>query len=171
MRAGFNHALRAAYQKTWLNRLGGELLFTADLGSETGVGVDWYQPLDATQRFSVEAEGTHRCENVPLYIGDQRVTLYRHRVSTLDLTAGINLHLLGQARLGWREDLRDVGVETGLPLLPQTALRSSGVLADLQRDQLDRLYLPTSGRAFRMSGFESMRQDYNQVPACRSARP
>lgn len=163
LRAGSNYALRAAYQKTWLNRLGGELLFTADLGSESGVGVDFYQPLDPAQRYFVEAEASTRYEYAPLYIGDQRVTLYRNRVSTLDLTAGINLQLLGQARLGWREERRDLGVETGLPLLPQAALRSSGVLADLQLDQLDRLYLPTSGWALHMSWFESAREDYNQV--------
>jgi NTE family protein len=54
-------------------------------------------------------------------------------------------------------------VETGLPLLPKDPLRSSGMVADLQLDQLDRLYLPTSGWAFRLNWFESARDDYNQV--------
>ena len=38
-------------------RLGGELLLTADLGSETGVGVDFYQPLDARQRHLLHVAG------------------------------------------------------------------------------------------------------------------
>ncbi len=43
-------SVRAAYQKTWLNALGGELLYSAELGTNTGLGVDYYQPLDAAQR-------------------------------------------------------------------------------------------------------------------------
>jgi NTE family protein len=163
LRAGSTYALRAAYQKTWLNALGGELLFTADLGSETGVGVDWYQPLDATQRFFVEAEAAVRSERVPVYIKDLRVSEYNNRVSLVDLAAGINLGVFGRARLGWREQRNDLSVETGQAILPGDALRSSGVMADLQLDQLNRLYLPTAGWALRLGLFESAREDYDRL--------
>lgn len=50
-------------------------------------------------------------------------------------------------------------METGLPILPSQPLRSSGWQAQLQLDQLDRLYLPTSGWSLKADWFESTRAD------------
>jgi hypothetical protein len=44
---------RGAYQKTLLNDLGGELFMSAEFGSNTGVGAEWYQSVDPAQRSSV----------------------------------------------------------------------------------------------------------------------
>ena len=162
-RGGSTFALRAAYQKTWLNRLGGELLFSGELGTETGLGVDWYQPLEPSQRLFFEAASSLRYEYTPLYIENLRVSEYRNQVARLDLALGYNFRLLGQARLGWREERVDPQIQTGLPLVPEEPLRTAGWLADLQLDQLDRLYLPTSGWALHVSWFESTRQPYNRL--------
>ena len=54
---GSSYLLRAGYQKTWLNRLGGELLLVGELGNSTGASAEWYQPVDDGQRFFVDALG------------------------------------------------------------------------------------------------------------------
>ncbi len=160
---GSTYSLRAAYQKTWLNSLGGELLFSGELGSDTGLAADWYQPLDPAQRFFVEAQGAVRRENAPVYIGQDRLSTYRDNVSRLDLVGGINIGLLGQARLGWREEQRTIRMETGFEMKPQEPLRTSGWLASIELDQLDQLHFPSRGWLARASWFESSRQDYSRV--------
>ena len=160
---GSTYSLRAAYQKTWLNPLGGELLLSAELGSDTGVAAEWYQPLDPAQRYFVETLGSVRRENTAIYVDDQRISSYRDNVSRLDLVGGINIGLLGQARLGWREEQRTVRLDTGLPTLPIEPLRVSGWLASLELDQLDQLYFPSRGWSMRASWFESTHADYSRL--------
>jgi len=160
---GSTYSLRAAYQKTWLNPLGGELLLAGELGSDTGIAAEWYQPLDAAQRYFVEAHGSVRREDASVYIGDLRISTYRDNVSRLDLSAGINIGLLGQARLGWREEQRSVRLDTGVPVLPIEPLRTSGWLASVELDQLDQLYFPSRGWSARASWFESSRDPYGRV--------
>ncbi len=160
---GSTYSLRAAYQKTWLNSLGGELLLSGELGSDTGLAAAWYQPLDPGQRYFVEAQSTVRRENVGIFLGSQRGSAYRDNVSRLDLVSGINIGLLGQARLGWREEQRTIRLETGLEIMPFDPLRISGWLASVELDQLDQLYFPSRGWSVRASWFESSREDYNRV--------
>jgi NTE family protein len=160
---GSTYSMRAAYQKTWLNSLGGEMLLSGELGSETGLAADWYQPLDPAQRFFVQAQGAVRRENVPVYMEQDRLSTQRDNVSRLDLMSGVNIGLLGQARLGWREEQRTTRIETGYDYKMQDPLRTSGWLASLELDQLDQLYFPSRGWSVRASWFESARQDYNRV--------
>jgi NTE family protein len=163
LKSGSTYSLRAAYQKTWLNPLGGELILAAELGNNTGLGVEWYQPLEPTQRYFVEAAASVRRESAPIFVDDNRISDYRNSVSRFDLVGGVNIGLLGQTRLGWREERVDVELETGVPLLPEEALRTSGWFAALELDQLDQLFLPTRGWAVKTSWFESTRRDYNRV--------
>lgn len=162
-RGGSSYALRGAYQKTWINRLGGELLFSAELGTESGLGIDWYQPLESSQHYFFEAASALRYEEAVLFVDDLRVSEYRNRVGKLDLSLGYNFKLLGQLRLGWREQQVNVKIQTGLPLVPPVSLRTAGMLVDLQLDQLNRLYMPTSGWALRATWFESSREPYSRL--------
>ena len=155
---GSTYQLRAGYQKTWLNALGAEALFTATLGSATGVGAEIYQPLDAAQRYFVSAAADYRRERSDFFDGEQRVAEYRSVRSQLDLVAGINFSLVGQLRAGWRATHVSNVLETGSTLAGQVPQGSSGgVLLSLDFDQLDRLYTPRSGWATRASFFSAAR--------------
>lgn len=161
--SGSTYSLRAAYQKTWINHLGGELLFGAELGSDIGVLADWYQPLDASQRYFAELGVSARRDLGALYIDDQRLSEYHTDIGLIDLVAGVNLSLLGRVQFGWREEWRRVRVTTGLVLVPPVTRHASGWLAAVELDQLDRLYLPTNGWSLRASWFEPPARDYNLV--------
>jgi NTE family protein len=160
---GSSFSVRTAYQKTWMNALGGELLMSAELGSNTGVGVDFYQPLDPAQRYFVDAAASVRRESAALFKDDLRISEYRNNVARVDLSVGRNIGLVGQARLGWREERQEVKIETGLPLLPTDPLRISGLLATVELDQKNQLYISTSGWSARGTWFESADQDYNRM--------
>lgn len=163
---GSSYQLRAGYQRTWLNRLGGELLLTGELGSASGLALDLYQPLDPVQDFFVELQGEYRRERTDYWLLESRIAEYRTERRRLDLAAGINLPRLGQLRAGWREGRARQELETGLNIFAGIPPRDGGgTLLALELDRLDRLYFPRRGWAARASWFSSRDDDYSRVAA------
>ena len=160
---GSSYALRAAYQKTWLNRLGGELLVGGEIGSNTGAGIEFYQPLDARQQFFVEAVASYRRSRLDIFLDDNRVAEYSIGSGNTDLLLGSNLGLLGQARVGWRSLHYKARRDTGEPQLPDFSVRDRGWLAELDLDQRNGLYFPNRGWSLRAGWFESATQDYGKL--------
>jgi NTE family protein len=160
---GSTFALRAAYQKTWINRLGGELLFSGELGTYSGAGVEWYQPLDALQDFFFSAATSYRRERRDIFQDGNRISEYTLASGTTDLVAGVNLGLVGQLQLGRRWIYRKGTLDTGLPLLPEDSIRLNGWLLQADLDQLNRLYVPSRGWATSASYFESQQRDYGRL--------
>lgn len=161
---GSTYRLRAGYQKTWLNRLGAELLVSGQIGSTTGVGVEFFQPLDAAQRYFVDARADYRRERTDLFVGSQRVAEYIDATSRVELTVGTQFSLVGEVRVGWRETRRLLQLETGELLLPDNVrVSSGGWLLALDMDQLDQLYVPRSGWAVQASLFDEGRRDFTRA--------
>lgn len=156
-------SLRTAYQKTWMNSLGGELLMSGELGTNTGAAANFYQPLDAAQRYFVEATALVRRESSALFQDDLRISDYRNNVGRLELVGGVNLGLAGQFLLGWREERQEIKVETGLPLLPTDPVSIRGWQATLELDQKNQLFIANNGWSARGTWFESARGDYNRL--------
>ncbi|MEI8156476.1 MAG: patatin-like phospholipase family protein [Burkholderiales bacterium] len=156
-------SLRAAYQRTWLNSLGAELLASAELGSNTGIGAELYQPLDPAQRFFVYGAASVRREDFALFVNDLRISDYRNSIGRLDLAAGLNLGMTGQTRLGWRDEHQTASIETGLPILPTDPLHIRGWLASWETDQKNQLHIATTGWSGKGSWFESAAGDYNKL--------
>ena len=160
---GSTYSLRAAYQKTWLNRLGAELLVSGEIGSTTGAGIELYQPLDGRQQFFVEAlTGYHR-NRADIFIDDERVAEYRAGTGSTELAVGANLGLLGQARLGRRSSHYKATLDTGLPLFPDLSVRDNGWFAVLDLDQRNGLYFPNRGWSARASWYETAQRDYAKL--------
>ncbi len=162
---GSTYALRAGYQRTWINRLGGELLFTGEIGSNAGASAEWMQPLDGEQRFFVSTGASYRRERRDVFQDDLRIAAYTVASANVDLLAGVNLGLLGQLQAGWRDSRRKATLDTGLPILPNQSERFGGWLVALDLDQFNRLYLPTRGWAASASWFETSQRDYARLTA------
>ena len=161
---GSSYQLRAGYQKTWINSLGGELMFSAEIGNRTGVGVEWYQPLSIDQRWFADLAAAHGQERVDYFVYDQRIAEYRQLRSTLELAAGLNLRELGQLRLGWRQVQTENRLKTGLDIFSAVTERGAGGWqASLDIDQLDRLYFPRSGWSVQASWFHALHGDYSRA--------
>jgi NTE family protein len=161
---GSTYRLRAGYQKTWLNKLGGELLVVGELGNVSGVGAEFYQPVDPAQRWFVDAQADHKRERNDYWLLDQRIAEYVVARSRLDLTAGMNFNLLGQLRFGWREMHAGKSLDTGVDIFQNVAAQSSGGwLLSLDMDQLDRLYFPRRGWAAQAAYYSSDRSGYSRV--------
>ncbi|WP_291987412.1 patatin-like phospholipase family protein [Candidatus Accumulibacter sp. ACC007] len=164
-RTDSTYILRAAYQKTWLNTLGGEFLAYGEIGSQSGFGADLYQPVDAQQRFFLEANASYLNRISGVYQNDNKLAEYRISQTTLRLGGGANIGLLGQARLGWQENWRKSELDTGSPFLPEEAKTYGGWFAALDIDQTDRLYFPTSGWSSNVKYFDSAAEGYSRLDA------
>jgi NTE family protein len=143
---GSTYQLRLGYQRTWLWPLGAELLVVGELGSSTGASVEWLQPLTADRLWFAEATAEHRRDRSDYFFLEQRVAEYRSVRSRLEVTAGLNLSLVGIVRAGWRQTRVSRELDTGIDILASVPERGSGgwlLAADL--DRLDRLYFPRSG--------------------------
>lgn len=159
-----SYSLRLGYHKTWLNSLGGQMLGIAEIGRNSALGGEYYQPLDARQRFFVDASLVYSSERRSLYQDDLRLADFRDKRVAATLGAGINVGVLGQIRAGWRETRKELVLETGLPLFPITGKnRYGGWLASIDFDQRDRLYSATRGWASRVSYFSSASDNYSKL--------
>ncbi|WP_300318622.1 patatin-like phospholipase family protein [Accumulibacter sp.] len=168
-RSDSTYSIRAAYQKTWLNSLGAELLTYGEFGSRNGVGVDFYQPLDARQRYFVEANANFLNRSTGIYENDNQLAQYSISQTTVRLASGMNVGLLGQARLGWQENWRKAELETGSPTLPQQSETYGGWFAALDFDQTDRIYFPTSGWSTSLKYFDTPAKGFSKLDAGASA--
>lgn len=161
-----SYSLRAAYQKTWLNALGGELFAVGEIGRRSRLGLDYYQPLELKQRYFASAKLQRSRELQSIYQDDKRLGVYQTTTNAALVGAGVNMGSLGQVRLQWREAQWESVLETGQALFPPNLnTRSHGWLATMDFDQQDRLYWPTRGWATRLDYFDESAKDYSKLDA------
>ena len=162
---GSSFDLRALYQKTWLNSLGAELLVTGQLGSISGAGVEFYQPIDSTQTFFIQPVLSYDRKYTPIFEDNQKIAEYDVRTTAAEIAGGWNIGRLGQARLGWQEKQLRGSLETGLPVLPEASIRYGGGFVSLDLDQSNRLYFPSRGWIARLRYFSSPDLDFSRLDA------
>ncbi len=162
---GSTYSLRAALQRTWLNRLGGEALLSAEIGNRSALEFEFHQPLDTQHRWFVEADLGTGWSHRDLYQLGQRISRFQIYRSSAELTLGRTLGRLGELRAGWVERVARAALETGQLVYPREAQYAGGAILTLDLDQLNRLYFPTDGWATRLRYFHSRRGDYSQLSA------
>ncbi|WP_374326998.1 patatin-like phospholipase family protein [Azonexus sp.] len=160
---GASFGLRGAYHRTWLNALGGELLYHAELGTHNRLGVNYYQPLDARQRVFFEVLAGVDQERIGIYQDERRLAEYKASEGRLGVWLGHSLGVYGSARLGWLHRDRHYRLDTGLPLLPNFDTDFGGWQGSIDLDRFDRMHFPTRGWAARVAYFNSPKLDYARV--------
>ena len=161
---GSTYSLRAALHRTWLNPLGGELIIAAELGSSSGAGVEWLQPLTLDRRWFADVAAGYQRQRVDYFVGEQRVAEYGIARSRAEMAGGYALSLVGTLRAGWRVSKVTQELETGVDTLAGQPERSStGWLIALDLDQQDSLYVPRHGWAVLAEWFDSDARDYARV--------
>jgi NTE family protein len=140
----------AQYRKTWLNRLGGEWLSEVQIGRESRLFTEFYQPVDERGRWFVAPYATLSRSTRGVFIGENRVAEYDVKEARVGVDAGAVLGTWGELRLGplWRRI--DATVDTGSPVLPSLEETSAGVKARIFADQLDNPFFPRGG--YRLAG-------------------
>jgi NTE family protein len=139
-----------SYRRTWLNRLGAEWLTQLQLGSNTYLATEFYQPVEERGRYFVAPYARISQDFRGVFIGEDRVAEYRAREGRVGFDVGAVLGTWGEARLGalWRNV--DAETATGPAVLPAVKEISAGPRALLYVDRLDHAWFPHEG--FRVVG-------------------
>ncbi len=162
---GSTFSLRAVFQKSWINALGGELLASVDIGSRTAVDLQWYQPLEPAQRWFAQLDAGVSSSPRDLYVGNRRVARYDVYRAAVDVSLGLSLRSLGELRAGWQVTAGQASLDTGPQVLPERSGQGRGLLLALDLDQLNRLYFPTDGWAARLSFYRDHEGSYSKATA------
>jgi NTE family protein len=137
---------RLDHDRTWINERGGRWHNALQVGRQTLLGTDFYQPLDLKQRFFVQPSAMATDELVDLYLDGDRAARYHLREVYGQVDVGLNVGTRAQIRLGMRRGEHEADLDTGLPGLPEldptpdTSLRLRAVY-----DTRDSVVLPTRG--------------------------
>jgi NTE family protein len=158
------------YRRTWLNRLGGEWVAEAQLGQNTYLFTEFYQPVEARARGFVAPYARVGQYTRGVFVGDDRVAEYRVSEALGGIDLGATLGTWGELRVGplWREF--DAEVDTGSPVLPDVKANASGVRARLFGDRLDTPWFPRSGHRLIANAFAGLStlgadDDYQKLDA------
>jgi NTE family protein len=142
--------LLVQYRRTWLNRLGGEWLTEAQVGQDTHLFSEFYQPLHEAGVWFVAPNFKIGQSKRDVFVGDDNVADYKVRRGQVGLDGGAVLGTWGMLRAGPVWSRIDARVDTGLPALPEVEETTAGMRAGLFIDQTDNAFFPRGG--FRAAG-------------------
>jgi NTE family protein len=160
---GSSYMVRAAYQKTWMNSLGAELLAVGEIGTRSRLGLDFYQPLEATQRYFVDPTISYERQNVYVFEDDHKLAEFDVYDLTGQLPVGVRIGTLGQARVGWKQTRKHAVTSIGPAVIPPYTVDYGGWFATLDLDHLDRIYVPRSGWATAAQYFDSAQKGFSKL--------
>ena len=138
--------LRLDHDRTWMNSRGAQWHNALQLGRQSLLLSDFYQPLDVRQRFFVQPILSSQEEIEDIYLDRDRVARYELRERYGQVDVGVNFGTTTQLRLGMRNGWHEATVDTGVPALPElerTEDTSYQVRAFF--DTRDSVALPTHG--------------------------
>jgi NTE family protein len=135
----------ASYKRTWLNNLGAEWTTDVQVGRDSFISTEFYQPFDEGGRFFVAPYGKIGQNTRPVFLGEDQVARYLTRQFRVGADLGVSLGPWGDLRGGPAYRHINAEVDTGSPILPDVKLEGSGVRGRFFLDQLDRPFLPREG--------------------------
>ena len=135
----------AQYRRTWLNRLGGEWLTEGQIGEDTHLFSEFYQPLNERGVWFGSVSGAVGQTTRGVFNGDDKIAEYLIRSGRGGLDLGANLGTLGALRVGPQWTKVNARVDTGEPVLPSVRELTAGVHVGLVLDTLDAPWFPRDG--------------------------
>ena len=134
-----------SYRKTWMNRLGGEWLNEMQVGRDSHLISEFYQPIDERGRYFIAPYGGIGQNTRDVFFGENRIADYNVREARVGVDAGTVLGTWGEARIGpvWRRV--EAKVNTGPPVLPTANETLAGYKVKLVADQLDHAFFARKG--------------------------
>jgi NTE family protein len=140
-------ALYGRHVRTWLNELGAEWRNEIQVGGQTLFSTSFFQPLDAAHRFFVEPRLLYSRSIEDVFRNDERIARYNFGDFGGLIDFGVNVGSFAQTRLGYVYDKRDVDVDIGPQLLPETDSVDAGLILSAEYDSRDTAFNPTRGLA------------------------
>jgi NTE family protein len=158
------------YRKSWLNHLGAEWTTHVQIGQNTHLATEFYQPLNEAGKWFVAPSAYIGQLTRGVFVGEDKVADYRASVTQGALDGGAVLGTWGQLRGGYVMSRVYGRVDTGSPLLPSVRETTAGLRAALFIDQTDNAFFPRAGYGLVGTGYFAMESlgsevSYNRVEA------
>ena len=135
----------AQYRKSWLNRLGGEWLTEAQVGENTYLSSEFFQPLHEPGIWFGSLYGAVGQVTRSVFSDDDKIAEYLIGSARAGLDTGTVLGTKGMFRVGAQWTHVNARVETGDPILPSVREVTAGPRVLLTIDQLDYAWFPRAG--------------------------
>ena len=147
--------LYARHVRTWINSLGAQWRNEVQVGGRTLIETSLFQPLDAAQRFFIEPHAFYSRSIEDVFRDDERIARYQFEDLGAQLDVGVNVGSYAQARIGYVYDSRQVEVDIGSPLMPESSPVDAGMLVTVEFDSRDTAFSPTRGLAAALEYIQS----------------
>ena len=144
------------YRKTWLNRLGGEWTTEAQIGQNTHVWTEFYQPLNEAGQWFIAPSALIGQQTRGAFVGQDKVADYLISVGQVGVDLGTGLGTWGQLRGGAVWSKVFARVDTGSPVLPSVREATAGLRAAFFVDQTDTAWFPSAGYGFTGTAYAAM---------------
>jgi NTE family protein len=144
------------YRRTWLNHLGGEWTTQAQVGQNTYLSTEFYQPVEASGRWFVAPYASIGQQTRGVFAGDDEVATYLVKSAQVGITGGAVLGTWGQFGIGPVWTHVKASIDTGSKALPEGSENTSGIRARLFVDQTDHAWWPTNGVAGTASAYAAL---------------
>jgi NTE family protein len=140
--------LQAQYRRTWINSYGGEWYNDIALGRNTAWYSEFYQPLDARQRFFVAPYVDLERRFLDVFQGDTPTAEYSLPTAIAGVDVGTQFTRWGEVRLGLYGGVSKPTLNSGAALVDDIESATLvGVRLRGYFDQLDSLNFPKNGWA------------------------
>lgn len=158
--------LQGQYRRTWINSYGAEWLTNAALGRNLGIYSEFYQPLDARQRYFVAPYVDMQRRFLSIFEGDNELAEYVVPYGLAGFDVGTQFTRYGELRLGVFYGITKPSLSFGQNLLAGDleTQQIGGVRLRGYFDQLDNLNFPRDGwtLSFQLvKGLEALGADAN----------
>jgi NTE family protein len=137
--------LLVQYKRTWLNRLGAEWLTEAQVGQDTHLFSEFYQPLNEGGVWFGSLYGAVGQTTRGVFQGDDKIADYLIGSLRGGADLGYTIGTLGALRLGPTWTQVHARVDTGSPILPSVTELTAGGRLFLVLDALDHPWFPQGG--------------------------
>ncbi len=144
------------YRKTWLNRLGGEWTTEAQIGQNTHVFTEFYQPLNEEGHWFIAPSAMIGQQTRGAFVGQDKVANYLISVGEAGVDVGTSMGTWGQLRGGAVWSKVFARVDTGSPVLPTVRQTTAGLRAALFVDQTNTAWFPSDGYGFVGTAYAAM---------------
>jgi NTE family protein len=138
--------LRVDHDRTWINSRGAQWHNVLQVGRQSVVSTDFYQPFDVRQQFFVQPLALTHDNLEDVYFEGDRIARYHLRETYGQVDLGMNFGTRAQLRAGLRTGWHSAVLDTGIPGLPeQPKTRDTSIQLGAIYDTRDSLTLPTRG--------------------------
>jgi len=137
--------LLVQYRKTWLNHLGAEWLTEGQVGQDTHLYSEFYQPLNERGVWFGSLYGQIGETTRPVFSGDDRIAEYLIQSARVGADLGVTLGTLGALRVVPQWTHVHADVDTGSPVLPTVSQPTAGIRVGFNLDALDQAWFPQNG--------------------------